>query len=107
LIYDGISGATPTGEAPATGSNTLPSARIEDIRRAATLDLSFRYSKHTTTPSFTYSEESDYISRGISLTHSIDFNQKNTTLVFGAAHNFDSVSGGRSKFSKGKTARMC
>jgi hypothetical protein len=94
LIYDGISGATPTGEAPATGSNSLPAAEIEDIRRAATLDFSIRYSKHTTTPSFTYSEESDYISRGISLTHSIDFNQKNTTILLGAAHNFDSVSGG-------------
>lgn len=94
LIYDGISGATPTGEAPATGSNQLPLVHMKDIRRAATLDFSIHYGAQTTTPSFTYSEESDYISRGVSLTHSIDFNQKNTTLVFGAAHNFDSVSGG-------------
>lgn len=94
LIYDGISGATPTGEAAATGSTKLPSVNIEDIRRAATLDFSFRYGRNTSTPSISYSEESDYVSRGFALTHSIDFNQKDTTLVIGAAHNFDSVKGG-------------
>lgn len=104
LIYDGISGATPTGEAPATGSNVLPMSRVEDIRRAATLDFSFRYGRNTSTPTFTYSEESDYISRGLGLTHSIDFNQKNTTLVLGAAHNFDSVKGGPVKTFEQKGA---
>lgn len=102
LVYDGISGATPTGEAPATGSSQVPLASLTDIRRAATFDFSVRYGRHTTTPSVTYSEESDYISRGISLTHSIDFNQKNTTLVFGAAHNFDSVWGPPLPVSEGK-----
>jgi hypothetical protein len=94
LVYDGISGATPTGEAPARGSSTLPVAEIEDIRRAASLNLDVRSGRHTTTPELSYSEESDYISRGLSINHSIDFNQKNTTLVLGAAHNFDSVGGG-------------
>ena len=94
LVYDGISGATPTGEATPHGSTALPIATIEDIRRAASLDFSLKYGRHTTTPEFSYSEESDYISRGLSLTHTIDFNQKNTTLVLGGAHNFDSVSGG-------------
>ena len=45
-------------------------------------------------PQFSYSQESDYASRGISLTHAYDFNQKNTTIVLGIAHNFDSVGGG-------------
>ncbi|MSU20325.1 MAG: DUF3570 domain-containing protein [Pedosphaera sp.] len=94
LVYDGISGATPTGEAPARGSKALPIASIEDIRRAASLNLDIRHGRHTTTPELSYSEESDYTSRGLSLTHSIDFNQKNTTLLLGAAHNFDSVGGG-------------
>ncbi len=94
LVYDGISGATPTGEAPASGSKSLPMATIDDIRRAASLDLSLRLGEQTMTPQFSYSEESDYISRGIALTHSIDFNQKNTTLVLGVAHNFDEVAGG-------------
>lgn len=94
LVYDGISGATPTGELAGRGSQDLPLATIEDIRRAATLDLGARYGRHTTTPEFSYSEESDYTSRGLTLTHTIDFNQKNTTLVMGVAHNFDSVGGG-------------
>lgn len=94
-IYDGISGATPTGEAPATGSQRLPMATIEDIRRAITLDASLRLGRVTTTPGFTYSQERDYISRGFALNNTIDFNQKNTTILIGGAYNSDSVSGGR------------
>jgi hypothetical protein len=101
LIYDGISGATPTGELPPLGSKDVPLANLHDIRRAGTFGLGIAYGRNTTTPEFTYSEESDYVSRGISLTHTIDFNQKNTTLVLGAAHNFDEVGGGvLSKFRK-------
>ncbi|MBI3416904.1 MAG: DUF3570 domain-containing protein [Verrucomicrobia bacterium] len=95
LVYDGISGATPTGEPPALRSTEVPLANITDIRRALSLDLSVRYNQRGTfTPQFSYSQESDYTSRGVSLTHTYEFNQKNTTLVLGAAHNFDSVGGG-------------
>jgi Protein of unknown function (DUF3570) len=95
LIYDGISGATPTGEAPTTGSDVVPLAHISDIRRAGSMDFSVRYGgRHTSTPSLAYSEEGDYISKGVALTHSMEFNQKNTTLSLGAAHNFDRVKGG-------------
>ena len=107
LVYDGISGATPTGEPPARGSNELPLARMEDIRRAATLDFSVRYGRHTTTPQISMSEESDYSSRGLAVTHTIDFNKKNTTLVLGAARNFDSVGGGVLSQFQAKTARTC
>jgi opacity protein-like surface antigen len=94
LVYDGISGATPTGELPPLGSKQVPLASLHDIRRAGTFGLGIAYGPNTTTPEFSYSEESDYISRGLSLTHTIDFNQKNTTLVLGAAHDFDRVGGG-------------
>ena len=60
LVYDGISGATPTGEAGARAGGALPLATIEDIRRAGSLDLGFRYGAHTTTPQFSYSEERDW-----------------------------------------------
>lgn len=107
LVYDGISGATPTGELPATGSDQVPLAHLEDIRRAATLGLGFAYGRNTTSPEFSYSEERDYISRGLSLTHTIDFNQKNTTLVLGAGHNFDDVGGGVMKgFEKKETTDL-
>lgn len=39
LVYDGISGATLTGEPPAGNSTQLPMASIQDIRRAVSLDL--------------------------------------------------------------------
>lgn len=94
LVYDGISGATPTGELPPLGSQHLPLARVADIRRAATLGPGFRYGRHASRPEFTYSEEADYISRGLALTHTTDFNERNTTLVAAAAQNFDSVGGG-------------
>lgn len=94
LVYDGISGATPTGELPAAGTEELPVVEIEDIRRAFSFDLGFKYGRHTTTPQMSYSVESDYVSKGLALTHTIDFNQKNTTLVLGYSRNFDSVGGG-------------
>jgi len=94
LVYDGISGATPTGELPPLGKSQVPLAQMRDIRRAGSFDVTFGYDRYTTTPQFSYSEESDYVSRGFSITQTIDFNQKNTTLVLGAAHNFDEVGGG-------------
>lgn len=94
FVYDTISGATPTGELPATGSGQLPVAEIEDIRKAFNLEAGIRYGQHTTTPQYGYSEESDYRSHAVAVNHTIDFNQKNTTLVLGVAHNFDSVGGG-------------
>ena len=94
LVYDGISGATPTGELPPLGSNQVPLAPVEDIRRAITAGLGINYGINTTTPQFSYSEERDYISYGWALTHTIDFNQKNTTLILGAAQNYDEVGGG-------------
>lgn len=104
LVYDGISGATPSGELPPLGSSRVPLAHVEDIRRAGTFGLGLSYGVHTTTPQFTYSEERDYISRGVSLTHTIDFNQKNTTLVLGAAQNYDEVGGGVLKDFRYKTS---
>ena len=94
LIYDGISGATPTGEPAGVGQKDIPTAEIRDIRRAGSLDLGVRWGRFTTTPQISYSEESDYISRGFAVNQSIDLNQRNTTLTLGLARNYDSVSGG-------------
>lgn len=94
LVYDGISGATPTGEAPALANGHVPLAEIEDTRKSVSLEVGIRYGNHTTTPQVSYSSESDYISKGISLTQNLDLNQRNTTLALGLAHNFDSVKGG-------------
>jgi len=67
---------------------------MEDARYAGALEFPVRWGgRHTTTPQISYSEESDYQSTGFALNHSIDFNEKNTTLNVGLARNFDQASG--------------
>lgn len=84
LIYDGISGSTPTG----AGNNTV---KLHDIRRAMNLGLDLNAGRQTISPGFAYSKESDYESYGISLNDAISFNDKNTIFELGASHNFDRV----------------
>lgn len=91
LVYDSISGATPTGGPPIAGSTQVPLAHMRDIRKAGNVATSLRWGANTTTPQVAYSIESDYESIGVSLNHSIDFNQKNTTLNLGIAHDFDTI----------------
>ena len=91
LVYDSISGASPTGGPPPAGSSQVPVKELHDIRRAVNFDLSQQWGRHTLTPSFAYSLERDYESYGVGYTHAIDFNQKNTTLSLGVAGAFDSI----------------
>jgi hypothetical protein len=94
LVYDGISGATPTGGPPLAGSSQVPLAKIEDIRRAVAVEPILTIGRHTIRPQFAYSIERDYESVVPSLNYLIDFNQRNTTLAFGWAHNFDRLTRG-------------
>ena len=92
IVYDAISGASPTGAPPPSGSQQVPLAFLKDERTAGNLSAALRWAgTQTTTPQFAYSLERDYESYGISLTHAIDFNQKNTTLTFGIAHTYDEI----------------
>lgn len=94
FVYDGISGATPTGGPAPPGSSQVPLAKIEDIRRAVTVEPIFTFWRHTLRPQFAYSIEHDYESLAPSLNYAVDFNQRNTTLAFGVAHNFDRLTRG-------------
>ncbi len=89
FIYDGISGATPTGTASPSGNIGL--SHVEDTRRAGNFELDTKLGSHLLTPAFAYSRESDYESYGISLNDAIEFNEKNTTFQYGISHNFDTV----------------
>lgn len=89
LTYDGISGATPTGTVKPSGKINL--TQLADIRRAESIELDWRLGSHTLTPGFSHSQESDYISYGVSLNDAVEFNEKNTTLSYGISQNFDSV----------------
>lgn len=90
-IYDGISGATPTGAPPLPGQNTVRKVNVSDIRRAGFLQAAIQLGDHTLSPQVSYSEESDYRSTGISLSDAIAFNEKNTTLSLGISHSFDQI----------------
>ncbi len=97
-VYDGISGATPTGAPPQGAAGILPTATIHDIRRAYSLELPMKFGLHGVAPSFAWSRESDYESINAAATYSVELNQKNTTLSFGASHDFDRVIPNRGTF---------
>jgi hypothetical protein len=91
FIYDVISGATPTGAPWLPGTNAVNTAKMDDKRYAGYLEPTFKFSNHTLSPQFSYSEESDYKSIGVAVNDAIDFNEKNTTLLVGLSHSFDHV----------------
>ena len=106
VVYDAISGASPTGAPPPTQitfvppalggptgpfKDTVPLAHLADIRWAGVFEPTFSYGPHRLTPQFAYSEEHDYVSYGAALNYAIDLNQKNTTLNVGWSHNWDKV----------------
>jgi hypothetical protein len=92
FVYDAISGASPTGAPPPAGSDQVPLAHLSDERWAGNFATAVHWGgNQTTTPQFAYSLESDYESVGLSLNHSIELNQKNTTLLFGLAYTYDEI----------------
>lgn len=93
MVYDAISGATPTGRPPEPGSSQVELVRTRDQRYSGNLAAELKYGRTTTTPQLSYGTESDYRSAGFSLNEAVDFNQRNTTLLAGVAHNSDRLKG--------------
>lgn len=92
-VHDAISGATPTGGPPPPGSQQVPLASMHDDRQAGYIEPRFQFGPHLFAPQVAYSSEDDYESLGLSLNYVRDFNEKNTTLNLGLAHNFDRLTG--------------
>jgi hypothetical protein len=101
-VYDSISGATPTGAPPpsqvnffglATGplSTTVPTVHMQDKRWAGNFQAPITLGRQHFTPEFSYSSEHDYQSYGAALDYALDFNEKNTTLTVGWAHDWDHI----------------
>jgi Protein of unknown function (DUF3570) len=88
---DAITGATPTGQPAAAGSDQVPLTKLTERRKEWTGDLSRQFSSFSIDAGFADSRESDYVSSGWSVNSTIDFNQKNTTLLLGAAGTSDRV----------------
>jgi hypothetical protein len=88
-IHDAISGASPTGALP--GSVQPFYAELEDVREGILGAVSRQFGDHRAEIELSYSEEDDYISRGLALTDTWELNQKNTTLRFGFNYLDDDV----------------
>ncbi|MDR3460542.1 MAG: DUF3570 domain-containing protein [Verrucomicrobiae bacterium] len=71
--------------------NKVPLTGMNDRRVAFSIALPVTFGPHQVTPSFSYSEESDYISYGGALNYSLALNEKNTLLSAGWSHDQDSV----------------
>lgn len=103
FVYDGISGASPTGKPPLPGSKSVQLAKLQDIRRAGNVEFDWHIGRHTLSPQVAFSKESDYESLGLSLSDAVEFNQKNTTLRLGVARSFDEVQRNGSPFPDAKS----
>lgn len=98
LSYDSISGASPTGAVPtldatatASSSGTIPMAEYTDTRKAAGVNFDRRFGSHLPSVNLSYSKESDYLSRGVSLLDSWEMFGKRSTLHFGFGRTWDDI----------------
>jgi hypothetical protein len=91
-VIDTIAGATPTGAPPAEGSDQVPLAHLDDVRRAWQAELTHQFTRHSLSGSVSSSRESDYTSRAFALNALTFFNQKATTLLTGIGRADDKVS---------------
>ncbi|MEO7101184.1 MAG: DUF3570 domain-containing protein [Luteolibacter sp.] len=89
-LRDAISGASPTGVLPGGTQPFL--SDVEDVRTGILGALSRQFGDHKVELEISRSSEDDYISRGYSLSDTLEFNQKNTTLAFGVNYLDDTVS---------------
>lgn len=80
-LNDAISGASPTGALP--GGVQPYYAEIDDVREGILGAMAHQFGDHRVEVELSYSEESDYISRGLALSDTLELNDKNTTLSFG------------------------
>lgn len=90
-ILDSIVGATPNGQPAPTGSDQVPLSRLTERREAWSASMATQFPTLKLTAGLANSRESDYVSTGVSLNGSFDFNQKNTTLLAGLAGTGDDV----------------
>lgn len=89
LLSDAISGASPSGILPGSIHESL--IEIEDLRHGVLGALAHQFGDHRVEFEFSHSKESDYLSRGFSLSDKWELNQKNTTLSFGLNYVTDTI----------------
>jgi hypothetical protein len=87
----GSSSPAPASQLAAASNGKVPKANVEDERVGFNLSLIKRIGRHTPAAQLAYSTERDYTSLGVALTDAVDFNKKNTTLLYGGAYTHDII----------------
>ena len=90
-VIDAIAGATPDGQPAPAGSDQVSLSMLHERRKAWNADVSRQFSRVNVAVGIANSRESDYVSNGWSVNTLADFNQKNTTLLFGVAGTMDEI----------------
>ncbi len=89
LLNDAITGSSPTGALP--GGNQPFTSNLEDVRTGILAALQHSLDEERIELELSKSEESDYLSNGISINYEKDYNLGNTTLAFGFNYLDDTV----------------
>ncbi|MBH55421.1 MAG: hypothetical protein CMI18_13895 [Opitutaceae bacterium] len=84
-LSDTITGSTPTGEPiqEEGDPNQVPLEDLTDERESIVVSLNHKKEDHTFTFEVSYSDESDYESKGAAVTYARELNKNNTTLQVG------------------------
>ena len=90
-VIDSISGATPTGVPADNPEGQVPLSQLNDRREAGVIDVDWARETRKTTFQYAYSKESDFLSKGYSISHTEEFNKRNTGLSFGLSFIDDEV----------------
>ncbi len=88
-LNDAISGASPTGAMPDGVQPFL--SDVEDVRTGILGAISRQFGDHRVELEISHSKENDYLSRGYALSDTLELNQKNTTITYGANYLDDAV----------------
>ena len=88
-LNDAISGASPTGAMPGGVQPFL--SDLEDVRTGILGAISRQFGDHRVELEISRSKENDYLSRGYALSDTLELNQRNTTLTYGANYLDDIV----------------
>jgi hypothetical protein len=97
--YDLVSGASPIEH------DTLSGASISEHRNAADFSLTRYMENGSWALGGSFSTESDYDSKGISLQRSVSTEDKNTTVTFGGSYSSDAINGIKFQRSTGFTEK--
>jgi hypothetical protein len=84
LVHDAISGASPAYHTAALG-------QMHDTRRAADAEVTRYFDRASLSAGASYSTESDYLSRGLSLQAGLSSDDQNTTWSAGLAASNDDI----------------